>query len=377
MIDEEILNEILPLPDINDLKDETIEELKSEGFVINNFSSGGIFYTLLMIVLRLRIEFISLLRSVLNNMFVTHASGTWLKLKAVDFSKKQKEVVKTQGNVTVNRGDAPDAVRIPKGHVFKTLRDVNGEELRFFVLSDTILQQGSDSVNAPVEAEFAGSKYNVPQGQITRTLTYLDGGCTVTNNLGWITREGSDIEDLESLRERTLRSWSELATRPTAEKYQNVCEQVPGVLFVKVNDLHPRGQGTVDIVVTGTAGEASESLLALVQAEVNKIIGTYDNVLVKSSMTVPQNIAVTVTIPSTVTDGNITESITAAITQLLKISKDRELNELIHADIVHAIKSKVSPVRNVKVTVPEEDLFLENDKVIILGDVTVTVERVW
>lgn len=375
MIDEKVLDEILPVPDIEELKEETIAQLKSEGFVITNFSSGGIFYTLLMIVLRIRIELINLLRSVLNNMFVAHAEGIWLKLKAADFGKKQKEALKTQGYVTVTRGESAEAVRIAKGHVFKTIKDVNGEELRFFALQDTVLQKGAETVNVLVEAEQEGSRYNVPPGQITRSLTYLEGGCTVSNGSDWIVREGSDIEDIESLRERTLRSWSELATRPIAEKYQNVCEQVPGVLFVKVNDMHPRGQGTVDIIVTGTAGEATESLLAQVRAEVDKIRGSYDDVLVKSSTTVEQPVSVIVTIPDTMADDGIADSVKAAISELLQIRKNRELNELTHADIVHAVKSKVASVRNVKVTVPSEDVFLESDKVIILGEVSVTVER--
>lgn len=376
MIDEKVLDEILPVPDIEELKEETITQLKSEGFVITNFSSGGVFYTLLMIVLHIRIELVKLLRIVLNNMFVSHAEGIWLKLKAADFGKKQKEALKTQGYVTVRRGNSEEAVRIAKGHVFKTIKDVNGEELRFFVLNDAVLQKGTETVNVLVEAEQEGSKYNVPPGQISRSLTHLEGGCTVSNESNWITREGSDIEDIESLRERTLRSWSELATRPTAEKYQNACEKVPGVLFVKVNDMHPRGQGTVDIIVTGTAGEATEGLLTQVRAEVNKIIGNYDDVLVKSSTTIKQPVSVNVTIPDTVADDGIADSVKAAIAELLQIRKNRELNELTHADIVHAIKSKVTSVRNVKVIVPSEDVFLESDKVIILGEVVVTVERV-
>ncbi|ADY54920.1 hypothetical protein Sgly_3124 [Syntrophobotulus glycolicus DSM 8271] len=375
MIDEKVLDEILPVPDIEKLKEETVAQLKSEGFSITNFSSGGIFYTLLMIVLRIRIELINLLRRVLNNMFVAHAEGIWLKLKAADFGKKQKEALKTQGYVTVTRGEGAEAVRIAKGHVFKTIKDVNGEELRFFVLKDTVLQKGAETVGVLVEAEREGSRYNVPPGQITRSLTHLEGGCTVSNGSDWIVREGSDIEDVESLRERTLRSWSELATRPIAEKYQNACEQVPGVLFVKVNDMHPRGQGTVDIIVTGTAGEATEGLLAQVRAEVDKIIGNYDDVLVKSSTTIEQPVSVTVTIPDTVSDDGIADSVKAAISELLQIRKNRELNELTHADIVHAVKSKVASVRNVKVTVPSEDVFLDSDKVIILGEVSVTVER--
>ena len=92
-----------------------------------------------------------------------------------------------------------------------------------------------------MEAEVEGARYNVPAGQITRTLTYL-GDVTISNSAGWITREGSDTEDDESARERTLRSWSELALVPLRDTYINVCSAIAGVLYVTVKDQHPRGR---------------------------------------------------------------------------------------------------------------------------------------
>ena len=47
-----------------------------------------------------------------------------------------------------------------------------------------------------------------------------------------------------------------------------------------------------------------------------------------------------------------------------------------HADIIHKIKSDISTVRNVTVTTPAEDVFLTEEKVIMAGKITVTVEGV-
>ena len=89
-----------------------------------------------------------------------------------DYSKKRKKAQKTQGFITVRRTDMTgEAVKIPKGHVFKSILDINGEELRFFVLEAATLQKGASSVDVLVEAETEGSRYNVPAGQIVRTLT--------------------------------------------------------------------------------------------------------------------------------------------------------------------------------------------------------------
>ena len=232
MIDKAILDEVLPVPELETLKEEKIAELKEEGFAITNFHSGGVFYTLLLIVLRIKIEFTELLRAILNNMTLTHSTGAWLDIKAADYGKKRKKAQKAQGLVTLSRtNDQGEAVKIEKGHIFKTQKDINGEELRFFAIEAAVLQKGSRSVDVLVEAEKEGSRYNVPEGQITRSLTFLNGIDGISNGEDWIVREGSDTEDDEGLRTRALRSWSELAARSIEDTFINAAEAVQGVLF--------------------------------------------------------------------------------------------------------------------------------------------------
>lgn len=376
MIDKDTLDAVLPLPEIEERRDELVAELKEEGFAITNFHSGGIFYTLLMIVLRIEREFKQFLRNFLNNAFVTHASGAWLDLKAADYSKKRKKAQKARGLVTVSRMDAEgDAVKIEKGHVFKTKKDINGEELRFFVLKATVLQQGARAVDVLVEAEMEGSRYNVPEGQITRSLTFLNGIDEITNGADWITREGSDTEDDDGLKTRTLRSWSELAARPIEDTFINAAESVPGVLFAQADCQHPRGQGTVDVIVTGTAGEATEGLLDAVREAVDKIAGPYDNILVKSSVVVPQDIEVVVATDDVSDDAEIKGKVASVLTELLAVRKGRKFYELTLSDINHAIRSSYTAATNVSVTTPAQDIKLDKDKVITLGAVTVTVRR--
>lgn len=376
MIDHEILDQIIPVPELEDLKEETVAELKDAGFAITNFHSGGIFHTLLMIALRIQIELLELARTILNQSFVSHASGTWLDLKMADYSKLRKQARKTRGYVTVSRtGTDAEAVKIAKGHIFKSVKDINGEELRFFALEDTVLQKSAQSVDVLVEAETEGSRYNVPEAQITRTLTYI-GEVEITNGEGWITQEGSDTEDDESARTRTLRAWSELALVPLRDTYVNVCEAISGVLYVTVNDQHPRGQGTVDVIVTSEAGAASEDLLAQCQAVCEAIREPDTDVLVKSAEIVYTDINVTVTISNSLSREGLSERVKAAVTDLLRLRGRRVFNELTHADLIHKIKSDVSVVRNVTVTAPAEDLFLATDKVILPGTITVSVEGV-
>lgn len=376
MIDKEILDQVLPVPELDELKDKEIAELKAEGFVITNFHSGGIWYTLLMIVLRIKIEFTELLRTILNGMFLSHATGPWLDLKLADYAEKRKKAQKTQGLLTLSRTEPGEAVKIAKGQVFKTIKDVNGEELRFFTLEASVLQKGALSVDVPIEAEAEGSRYNVPTGQITRSLTYIAGVETINNGGDWITREGSDTEDDEGARTRGLRSWSERAQRAIEDTFINVAEGVPGVLFAQANCQHPRGQGTVDVIVTGTAGEATEGLLEAVRQAVDVIAGPYDNILVKSSVTVAQDIDVTVTIDdAALADEEVINKVKAILAELLAVRKGRKLYGLTHSDINHAIRTNLSVASNVKIKTPSEDVTLDKDKVIILGAVSVTIRR--
>ncbi|WP_289834933.1 baseplate J/gp47 family protein [uncultured Phocaeicola sp.] len=376
MIDKNTLDAILPIPDLEELKDANVEKLKQEGFVITNFHSGGVFYTILMIVLWIRIELTGLLRTVINHCSVSHATGLWLDIKAADFSKKRKRAQKARGYVTVSRAAVDgEAVKIPKGTVFKTVRDINGEDLRFFSLEPAVLQKGTASVDVLVEAEAEGSRYNVPEAQIASSLTYL-GDVAISNRQGWIAREGSDTESDEGLRRRCLRSWAELATVAIHDTYVNVCESVNGVLYATVKDQHPRGQGTIDVIITSEAGNATEALLNEVRAACEKIKAPDDDVLVKSAETVYQPVALTVTVPSVINQTEIEGCVASAVTDLLRIRQRRELNELTHADLIHKVKSAVPSVRNVTVTIPETDIFLDADKIILPSTISITVQGV-
>lgn len=375
MIEKDILDAVLPVPDLMELKDRKTAELKEEGFAITNFHSGGVFYTILMIVLRMKIELLMLARTVLNSMFVSHASGAWLDLKMADYSKKRRKAQKARGLVTVTRLDADgEAVRIPEGQVFKTGKDINGEELRFFSLEAVVLRKGAVSVDVPVEAEAEGARYNVPQDRITRTLTWT-GDISISNRADWITREGSDTEDDESARARTLRSWADLGQRAIEDSFVNAAESVPGVLFAQADCNHPRGQGTIDVTVTGTAGEATEGLLESVRLEVGKIAGPYDNILVRSSVTVPQDIALTVFTGDPAPDGEIVARVRSLVSGVLAMGRGRKLYELNLSDINHAVRSGYSQAANVRITEPGEDVVLDHDRVIVAGTITVTVRR--
>lgn len=373
MISNNILDKIFPVPELAELAEEKVEALKEQGFVITNFQSGGIFYTLLMILLEIRIEFIKLCRTILNQMYITHASGVWLNLKAGDYSKERKAAVKTTGKITLTAEAGHDTLAVPAGTVFKTDKDINGEELRYFSTRAVTFMSSATIAEIPVEAEKAGADYNVAAGQIKNCLVHLEGVTSLGNLQDWIMQAGADEEEDELLRQRTKNSWAELATGTTAAKYKSLAEKVDGVLYAEVNQLHPRGQGTVDIIITSTAGVASQELLDAVAEAVSVVQGEYDNVLVKSAVTVACNMVIQTILPALVSTEGVKERIEYAVIEYFKISTARELNELILLDIAYAIKNEVPVLKNLKINAPEDDIILETGNVIILGTLQIDV----
>lgn len=376
MIDEEILDKVCPIPD----EDETMEEIKGklgeEGFIINNFNKGGIFYIIIRIFVLIYIDIKRLARSIINNLFIKHAEGDWLEIKVADVGKKRKEAIKTRGYVTLYRDDYQNALQITKGHMFKTLPDVNGKELKFYVLDTTVIGAGEKSGKVLVEAESPGTGYNVSTGKITVSMIHLDGVVSVSNEEGWLYEEGADIEDLEDLRTRAEDAWSELAERTIEEKLINVSKKVSGVLGVRVDAQHPRGQGTTDIIITSTSGEATQELLKKVENATAYLKGNYDDFLYKSSTIVNVDIKLTLYIAKDASTDGVQQTAEKTIEKFMQLSSREELNCLYMDDIRYALKSDIETYKRAEISSPDGDIELDKGKVIMLGGIEVIVKNV-
>ena len=85
----------------------------------------------------------------------------------------------------------------------------------------------------------------------------IDG---VINDADWLVREAVDREEDSQLRERYILAWKDI-NGSTKYAYESWARSVPGVVAVKIMDLHPRGQGTVDVVIKGSAGLPTQELI--------------------------------------------------------------------------------------------------------------------
>lgn len=374
MIDEDIMEKIIPIPDEEEEMENIEAELAEADFPITNFKKGGVFYHIIRMFVTLFIELKQLARTILNSCFILHAQGDWLEIKAADFSKSLKEAVKARGYVTVCRAEYDNAVQVTKGHCFKTELDASGNELKFYAVEDTVIDAGAQTGKVLVEAEEPGTYYNVAPGKITISMIHIDGMDYVTNEKEWLIREGADVEDYEDLRSRCTSSWAELATRTIEEKLRNTARSVPGVLDARVDAQHPRGQGTVDIIITSSAGEASPELTAKVEEAVEPLKGQYADYLVRSSEVVVQDINVIIYLAQYASTDGVKEKAQNIITNVMKLPRD-EMNTLYKDSIISAL-CEIENYRKTVFKAPTEDMELSGDKVIMAGNITVEVKNV-
>ena len=121
---------------------------------------------------------------------------------------------------------------------------------------------------------------------ICDTLVYIDGYDRVRNEDGWIIESGTEIEAIESLRQRCLNSRAENARLNPDRKLKSIVESISGVVTADIDSQAPRGEGTVDIIITGSEGTADETLIQKVEEAIKAMEGSYGDYLVKSAESV-------------------------------------------------------------------------------------------
>lgn len=376
MIDEGIMEKIIPIPEEEKEILKIQKELAEKGFIINNFNKGGVFYHLIRISVRVGIEIKQLARTVLNSCFIKHAEGEGMIVKAADYGKFLREAVKASGYITIYREEFAGTLLISKGHMFKTLPDINGREYKFYAVEDTIIEEGQEVGRVLVEAEKSGTDYNLPAGKITISMIHLSGVSSVTNESGWLYREGTETESIESLRSRTLDVFEEAAERTTDAKLKNAAKTVPGVLNVEIDSQHPRGQGTVDIVVTSSVGEATETLLKEVGQAVEYLKGNYDDFLCRSATIVRQDIDLTIYLSKDVSTDGVKEQAEYLIENMLKLTDREDMNSLYLDSIRVVLANNISDYKKTVISQPSEDIELEKGNVILLGNLNIRVTNV-
>lgn len=111
-------------------------------------------------------------------------------------------------------------------------------------------------------------------------MTPVSGIDRVDNTAEWLTDEAASDESDEQLRIRYMYAWLSRAG-VTSAAYQAAALSVKGCIEAAVADQHPRGEGTIDVIVRGSAGIPTQNLLDAVEEAVNTEIVINHDLLVK------------------------------------------------------------------------------------------------
>jgi len=373
---------LLDLKSFEELRDEATQKLKDEGFRIRNFRPGRVFYTLMELLLIAVSTLYTLLGNVIMNTFVSHAQRDWLDISALHHSGAiRKEATETQGVIKVGRDDPSIQATFQEGDMVTTEEDEDGEVLRYIVTERTVLSVGQEEAEVPVKAELPGAGYNVSAGKITRLATFHVGIDWVTNEEGWITHEGTDREDDESLRRRSQARYIGLSLGGTREMYQALAEEVDGVGRARVDTDHPRGEGTIDVIIIGTEGVPSSGVVDNVQAKLEAEGSAIADILVSPVEALIVDINATLYIDDRYGDEEkIEQEATSIIQDMFSLAPVDDVEQLnleygVDRSLVIGNLRQIEHVLSVVLNNPAEDVRAEFDKLVVPGEITLEMIR--
>jgi len=239
------------------LLSELLARVDSNGvpyYTLTDFEPGGVARTLLEVDAEALSDLDGTVLNIAAGGFTDSAVGPWLDLVASSFfSLERHESTFAVDRITLTCDPLLGPYEIAAGQLWVS----SASGLLFNSLEAGVIISGG-TLTLSARAEQAGSAYNLPRNTLTRLATPLPG-VTVTNPVTGLRQAGSDLESDDSLRRRCFVRWGELGQGPR-DAYESWARLFPSVTKVSVLDQHPRGQGSVDVVLWGDGGIGADTV---------------------------------------------------------------------------------------------------------------------
>lgn len=306
------------------------------------------------------------------------STGEWLDVHAAQVDETRKPATKTRGNVLFLRGEQTGNVRIPAGRIVRTRPDGAGAVYRYVTEAFAVLPEGAESVAVPGVAEEYGQGSNAAAGQIAELVTPVEGIRGVTNAADWLTSEGADKESDASLQRRYELAWKARAG-VTRAAYEAAALSVPGVVDVYVADQHPRGEGTVDVVVQGAAGMPTAKLLEAVKTALDNAIVVNHDLQVKAPVPVSVSVRAVLELLSGDAD-TIRAQAESWIKAMFTYGEDADIprfsigRDVVRDRLASGIVS-ISGVKRIRWESPQADVEIPADGLAVLAELSLST--VW
>ncbi|TCV59506.1 baseplate J-like protein [Vibrio crassostreae] len=199
---------------------------------------------------------------VMPNMFVATAERWALELKAWEHDIEPKDAEKTQGNITLTKANAADAVTIEAGKVVQTL-PIDGVVYQVRVLAETVIDAGQLTGKMLVEAFEAGAAFNLPAGYFNIIPEEIPGIVDAVNKPDWITQLGADAESDEELALRIQNAFTSSGEWHIDDVYRSIISSVAGIrsdniYFNNTGDVMP---GTAEALILMEVGATPQLVL--------------------------------------------------------------------------------------------------------------------
>lgn len=199
---------------------------------------------------------------VMPNIFVATAERWALELKAWEYDIVPKEAVKTQGNITLTKANAADAVKIEASAVVQTL-PINGVVYKVRVLAETVIEAGHLTGKVLVEAFEAGFDFNLPAGYFNIIPEEIPGIVDAVNEPDWITQLGANPESNEELALRIQNAFTSSGEWHIDDVYCSIISSVAGIrsdniYFKNTGEVTP---GTAEALILMEVGETPQSVI--------------------------------------------------------------------------------------------------------------------
>ncbi|WP_027178606.1 baseplate J/gp47 family protein [Maridesulfovibrio bastinii] len=357
---------------INEVQD----EYSDKGWLPNRLNlNKGVIRGLIEVFAFSLFKLYELLAIILENAFPKTSTGDWADLHAEQLELTRKVATKASGNVVFN-GEESGNVKIPAGRIIKTAPDGTGAVYRFITTKEAVIPDGQTRVTVPVEAEEYGRGANAAAGQICEISTTISKVTAVTNTSDWLISEGADEETDAQLGQRYVLRWME-KNGCTKYAYASWAMSISGVIAVKVLDQHPRGQGTVDVVVKGANGIPTNELLSKVHDAISSNFPINDDWIVKG----PKSVPVVINAELVLVSGSASEIISEVQNRITTLFTDPttvpsitplQIGEDLTRDRLVSTIMAVSGVKLINWKSPITDVFVAADALAVLDGINIT-----
>lgn len=296
--------------------------------------------------------------------FPATATGEYLDRHAAMRGLARKEGTKAVAMVSFWRTTpAGYNITIPAGTV---VQSGGPEALRYVTIRDAILLGSLRNVSAMVEAVEPGSKYNLKFGSITVMVTPPAGINSVTHDSPCL--NGTDAESDESLRQRLLDVTLTPVIGGSPGYYRAMMLAESGVGKVKVLPAY-RGGGTVDVVVYGSSGELDQSRLSQLQRVFSEQRDLGVDVAVRQAITTPVNLELELAVK----EGWEYDAVRQSCQSALMAEMNRlDIGEPWLLARMNRVVMDQPGAYNCKIRLPADDAYPLEDRLLVMGGVTVT-----